>query len=522
MKMGCEVSAVIGTGALAMRHGVERPRTPASHRSRASVLGAARVLFRTVVLAAVCWCCVGVLGRASQAFCGPALGRTTTTTAPALQRRPLRRGLAARHASAAPEVLEKDATKEAEKKAAAILQETLDDASTPEEREERIMALGIALLQSTRRAEKLFEKEMFDLGGDGKLNSAEFKLLLDELDLVASQKDSDTVFATLGAVDGDGIAPEEFRERVRNSSIITDMYQSSFKNVGTTVVFSFGVAFLIFLFKGTESGVDFLTAYFVEDSLSVDNLFVFLALFKYFKVPPALQSYCLNVGIYGAVVLRALFIFAGLAAVQAFKPLLLAFAAFLIFASFKTLSANDDDEDEDEEEDGAPAGPIMSLLGKLPTTPSFDGDKLFAQNVTKPGEWSATPLLLCIIAVELSDILFAVDSIPAVFAVTSDPLVVYTSNIAAILGLRSLYQVLAVAAEDLIYLEKAVAILLGFIGLKLTAEVAGFELNSLISLFAIVGILGGGIYLSLEEQKKMKAAAEEAKAVRASSRGEVA
>merc|ERR1719382_1811783 len=254
----------------------------------------------------------------------------------------------------------------------------------------------------------------------------------------------------------------------------------------------------MFVFRGTSSGLDFITGYVVEDSLSVDNLFVFLALFKYFKVPPSLQNYCLNLGIYGAVVLRGVFIFAGLAAVQSFRPVLLLFAAFLIFAAYKGLTA--DEEDDEEEEDGAPAEPIRNLLDQLPTTSEFDGEKLI---VEKPkGTYLATPLALCIIAVELSDILFAVDSIPAVFAVTDDPLVVYTSNIAAILGLRSLYQVLAVAAEDLVYLEKSVSVVLGFVGVKLAAEVAGVEISSAFSLLFIIAVLGAGILLSLQEQAK--------------------
>jgi len=378
-----------------------------------------------------------------------------------------------------------------------------EDPGTPEEQEERIKAMGIALLQSVGRAQKLFEKNESPVGDDGLLRSAEFKQLLDNLEFKSSARDSEVLFRKLNKEGSPGIPADDLREVVRQSSVISDMYNESFSNVGGTVVLSLGVAAAIFFFKGASSGLDFLTGYVVEDSLSVDNLFVFLALFKYFKIPPSLQAYCLNLGIYGAVVLRAIFIFAGLSAVQAFRPLLLGFAAFLMYASYTALFGDEDDDDDDDD-DGAPAGPIMELLGKLPTTPAFDGDALFVQSLTSPGQWQATPLALCIIAVELSDILFAVDSIPAVFAVTDDPLIVYTSNIAAILGLRSLYQVLAVAAEDLVYLEKSVAVVLGFVGVKLTAEVAGFEINSLLSLFVIVSVLGTGIFLSLQEQEKEK------------------
>jgi len=228
----------------------------------------------------------------------------------------------------------------------------------------------------------------------------------------------------------------------------------------------------------------------VEDSLSIDNLFVFLLLFQSFKVPTRLQSLCLNLGIYGAVVLRAVFIFAGLAAVESFKPLLLFFAAFLVYSSFSALTKSEDEDDED-------AGPpelVQNIVAMFPTTPNFVGDKLFIEGPN--GNTLATPLALCIISIELCDILFAVDSVPAVFAVTSDPLIVYTSNIAAILGLRSLFRVLSVAVQDLVYLEKAVAIVLGFVGVKLCAEVFGYEVSSAVSLVIIVTTLLGGVFFS--------------------------
>jgi len=364
------------------------------------------------------------------------------------------------------------------------------------EQKERLRATGIALLQSMDQVDELIEKGDVSVGADGLLRASEFKKLLDSLELGVDADDAQKVFEIINAGGGDSIKVDDLRPKVRNSSLITEMYSESFSNVALTLALTFAFALILFITRGPVSGLDFLTGYVVEDSLSVDNLFVFLALFKYFKVPPGLQSFCLNLGIYGAVILRALFIFAGLAAVQAFRPLLLFFAAFLIYASYKTLAGDDDD---DEDDDGPP-GPVRDLLAKFPTTPNFEGDKLFVQN--ESGAWLATPLALCIIAVELCDILFAVDSIPAVFAVTDDPLIVYTSNIAAILGLRSLYQVLAVAAQDLVYLEKAVAIILGFVGVKLAAEVAGLEVGSGLSLGVIVTVLGGGILLSLAEQGK--------------------
>jgi len=242
----------------------------------------------------------------------------------------------------------------------------------------------------------------------------------------------------------------------------------------------------------------------VEDSLSVDNIFVFLTLFKYFKVPPSLQMYCLNLGIIGAVILRAFFIFAGLAAVKTFEPLMLVFSAILLYSSWTVLFSSDD---EGEDEDGDVPEVVQNLLDQLPTTNTFVGDKLTVQS--SEGRVLVTPLALCIIAIELSDILFAVDSVPAVFAVTNDPLIVYTSNILAILGLRSIYQVLAIAVSDLVYLEKAVAVILGFVGFKLGAGVAGVEIASTTSLAFIIGVLFIGVAASLQMQETQDKEEEE-------------
>merc|ERR1712232_713923 len=198
----------------------------------------------------------------------------------------------------------------------------------------------------------------------------------------------------------------------------------------------------------------------VEDSLSVDNLFVFLLILRYFKVPPALVDTCLNYGITGSVFLRGIFIFAGLAATKAFEPVLLGFSAFLLFSSYQLLSGSAGDDDDDS------LPPlVVSLLGRLPLTNTFEGERF-----TVPREDGAgvlfTQLTATLVCIALCDVLFAVDSIPAVLACSDDPFVVYASNIAAVTGLRSLYKLLSVAVSDLIYLEQAVAIVLGFVGLK--------------------------------------------------------
>lgn len=355
--------------------------------------------------------------------------------------------------------------------------------------------LTLSLLSRVGTAEEIIENAG---DHDGTLNAEQFIKLCDDLELGASPDQVREIFAEMDADGSGSIDAGELKASLRNSGAVKTMYDTSLRNVALTLIPTAGVAALFVYFKGVSSGLDFLAGYVVEDSLSVDNLFVFLALFKIFKVPSTLQSFCLNLGIIGAVVLRAFFIFAGLAAVKSFQPLLLIFAAFLIYTSFNMITADDDDDDEEEE---LPSKPVQTILDLIPTTDKFDGDKLFVQD-PKGGGWLATPLALCIIAVELSDILFAVDSIPAVFAITDDPLIVYSSNIAAIVGLRSLYQLLAIAVQDLVYLEKAVAIVLGFVGAKLAAEVAGIEVPSLATLAIIVTTLGGGVVASLNARKE--------------------
>jgi len=191
-------------------------------------------------------------------------------------------------------------------------------------------------------------------------------------------------------------------------------------------------------------------------------------------------------------VLRGFFIFAGLAAVSAFKPILLGFAGFLIFSSYSMLAGGGEGDDDDD----APPELVTDLLEKLPLTNTFEGERFFVSSPGGAGGVKATMLTATLVTIALCDVLFAVDSIPAVLAVTEDPFVVYTSNIAAVVGLRSLYQLLSIAVSDLIYLEKAVAIVLGFVGFKLGAEVVGIEVSSGLSLFFILTTLGGGILAS--------------------------
>lgn len=255
----------------------------------------------------------------------------------------------------------------------------------------------------------------------------------------------------------------------------------------------------LFVAFGSSTAEEFFAGYLLELSLSVDNLLVFLLLFEYFKVPSRYQNRVLNYGIIGAVMMRAIMIGAGAVAIQQFHAVLLVFAAILIYSSASVLIGGDDGDDEDLSENV-----IVKFSNKfIKSTSKFDGDRFFTM---QDGIKLATPMFLCTVAVELSDVVFAVDSIPAVFGVTENPLVVFSSNMFAILGLRSLYIILSKAAEELEYLESAVAIILGFIGSKMIAEYFGVEVPTEVSLGVVITLLGGGVGLSLLEKEKEDAA----------------
>jgi len=359
---------------------------------------------------------------------------------------------------------------------------------------ERVRTVCVALLSQSGKMEELMTAG--ELARD--MDFPAFSEAVDLLEVQCSDEDKDVIFRMIDRDCGGTIDAAELKAAVRSSGAISTMYENSIKTFSglltATLAFAVGVAFV----KGPADAFDFLTAYVVEDSLSVDNLFVFLLLFRYFKVPPQLVDTCLNYGITGSIFLRGIFIFAGLAAVQAFKPLYLAFSAFLLYSSYSLIGGGEEDEEEDDE----PPEIITNLLDKLPLTGGFEGQKFVVQG--DDGKVQFTQLTATFVCLALCDILFAVDSIPAVLAVNSDPFIVYTSNIAAVVGLRSLYQLLSVAVSDLVYLEKAVAIVLGFVGLKLGLQVAGVEISSGISLGVIITTLSTGVIASQfasEEQK---------------------
>ncbi|EAA2776334.1 TerC family protein [Salmonella enterica] len=223
----------------------------------------------------------------------------------------------------------------------------------------------------------------------------------------------------------------------------------------------------------------FLTGYLIEKSLAVDNVFVWLMLFSYFSVPPALQRRVLVYGVLGAIVLRTIMIFAGTWLITQFEWLLYVFGAFLLFTGVKMALAKED-------ESGIGEKPMVRWLrGHLRVTDTIENEHFF---VRKNGLLYATPLLLVLIMVELSDVIFAVDSIPAIFAVTTDPFIVLTSNLFAILGLRAMYFLLSGVAERFSMLKYGLAVILVFIGIKMLI-VDFYHIPIAISLGVVFGIL---------------------------------
>ncbi|KAI8465503.1 MAG: integral membrane protein TerC family-domain-containing protein [Monoraphidium minutum] len=254
--------------------------------------------------------------------------------------------------------------------------------------------------------------------------------------------------------------------------------------------------------QGAEKAQEFFAGYLLEQSLSVDNLFVFVLVFNYFKTPPELQPKVLSYGIATAAVLRAVMILLGTELVERFEPVLVLFAGILLWSAYGLLFGK-----EDEDEDLSSNKIVMFCRRLLPVSDHYDGDRFFT-SAAGPGPGAAaaaaagaarvaTPLLLALAVIEISDVVFAVDSIPAVFGVTLDPFIVYTSNLFAIMSLRSLYAFVSTVMTELRFLDKAVAIVLAFIGAKMLAEFGGAEVPTAASLLFVGAALGGGVAASL-------------------------
>lgn len=218
---------------------------------------------------------------------------------------------------------------------------------------------------------------------------------------------------------------------------------------------------VILYFYGQEPALDFLAAYLIEESLSIDNLFVFILIFDYFKTPREYHHKALFWGILGAILMRALFIFFGITLVSNFHWVLYIFGAFLIYAAIKMAMPKDELIHPDQ-------NLIVKLIKKfIPTLSHYEEDKFF---IKKGAKWWATPLFIVVVTLEITDLIFALDSIPAVMAITLDPFIVYTSNIFAILGLRSLYFALAHLMPLFHFLKYGLAAILAFVGLKMLLQ----------------------------------------------------
>ena len=272
------------------------------------------------------------------------------------------------------------------------------------------------------------------------------------------------------------------------------MYAASRRSL-LWVVVSLAFNAVVWRVKGPHHGLDFLTGYLIEYCLSMDNIFVFVLIFTHFRVPPVAQHRVLVWGIIGALVMRGTMILFGIALVQRFHFVLYIFGLFLLITAARMLFSKHPTLDFRETR-------VMRFCRRiLPITQEFHNQDF---KVRVDGRWMLTPLALTMIVIEITDLAFAVDSIPAIFAITQDPFIVYTSNICAILGLRSLYFLLAGLMNRFIYLRTGLALVLGFVGLKMiTAEYLPFP--RVVSLGIIVLILGITIWLSMLKTKNSAA-----------------
>ncbi len=247
--------------------------------------------------------------------------------------------------------------------------------------------------------------------------------------------------------------------------------------------------------EGPAHGMEFLTGYIIELSLSVDNLFVFLMLFSAFGVPLEHQNRVLFWGIFGALVLRALFIYIGAALLNQFHWVMYVFGAFLLFTAVKMFLQKDEEPNPHE-------NIVVRVLKKIiPISKSYHGEKFF---VKENGKYFATPLFVVLLLVETTDVVFAFDSIPAIFAVTQDPFIVFTSNVFAILGLRALFFCISGLMDKFHYLKPALSFILAFVGIKML--IADFyKIPTIVSLLVIVSGLVIAILLSIYRSRKNEA-----------------
>ena len=259
------------------------------------------------------------------------------------------------------------------------------------------------------------------------------------------------------------------------------------------ITLSLGFAGVIYRLHGPQSALEFVTGYLIEYSLSVDNIFVIVLIFAYFRIPEKYQHRVLFWGIIGALLMRGSMIGAGAMLIQRFHWIIYVFGAFLVFTGIRM--ATQDESDIEPE-----ANPVLRLVRRLlPVTHDYRGQDFFVKEAPKRGDAiriMATPLFVVLVLVETTDLIFAVDSIPAIFAVTRDPLIVYTSNVCAILGLRSLYFLLSGVIHTFRFLKLGVAVVLTFVGAKMLLG-SVYVIPIHISLIVIVALLAAAIGASV-------------------------
>lgn len=282
-----------------------------------------------------------------------------------------------------------------------------------------------------------------------------------------------------------------FRRREREINVKESLYYSM-GYIAVALLYCWGV----YAFVGKDEGEDFLTGYLLEKSLSLDNIFVISLAFQHFHIPRIYQHRVLVFGIVGVLVLRGIMIGVGASLIHQFHSILYFFGAFLIVTGFRMMFMADNDEKSLEE------SKILALIKRyIKVTPVLHGSRFF---VREPDERTphkivrkATPLFVALIFVELADAIFALDSVPAIFAVTTDPFVVFTSNVFAILGLRALYFALSAMLHRFSHLKYALSLVLVFIGAKIFLPLLHVEISSNLSLLITLSLLAGGVLVSL-------------------------
>lgn len=254
------------------------------------------------------------------------------------------------------------------------------------------------------------------------------------------------------------------------------------------VVLALGFGGWIWSSYGMQRGTEFLTGYLIELSLSADNVFIFVLIFSYFSVPLIYQHKVLFWGVLSAIVMRLVMIFTGAALLERFHWLIYIFAAFLLITGIKLIVKKAGNVNLDN-------SPVIRWFRRLvPTTRDYDGDKFLTRH---QGKLMATPLMLVLVCVEASDLIFALDSIPAIFAVTKEPFIVFTSNVFAIMGLRSLYFLLAGVIDKFHYLRTGLGVVLSFVGVKMLLSHTPYKIDTTLSLLVVAGVMTASIVASL-------------------------